>query len=556
MKAKSPPKKIKKFVVKKGLAEVDIISFHEQRSFHEGLIAGRSARSDRLSLKALSDKDCLELYFHNKNQIKFLAHCCATAGMKKIGGYSSSEQVLIFLFIVVNDISYRKTGTIFKLNKSNVERIFHNVLNHLTEFSQENSSMSSPDEILLESTTGMCKRVYGNAIVLLIDCTYHYIDKPSNDLDLNQRYYCPYKHRHLVKTQSIVTTAGQPIASSQYFPGRESDNSILSRTFEREFSCFAGFMDIIDQSEEVILILDRGYANFKKSFERKQADDPAYFPQVKIKIPVDVIDPVTKQYPTQIADMSRLQITSLRWAVEVFHRRIKIFGICSNIHQLSFIQANFNNIYQFLTSSIKVFGYSRRSNSESTLFNATEKFMLLSNNPFLFDCSIKEEVHNVESPIHPKKRRHFSEIYFKDSNLIQKFQHLTEDMILKLSGGIFLFNKSKSYDNVLRQALELRARDRFQNLGDRSTVTRTSRYQQLNKLEVLDRVILEAHFPNIHYLIRVNIPSFHQSQGRMLSYIALNQQNQFHFYCSCPSGMRSMPCAHSLAFIRLIFSLK
>ena len=187
MKAKSPPKKIKKFVVKKGLAEVDIISFHEQRSFHEGLIAGRSARSDRLSLKALSDKDCLELYFHNKNQIKFLAHCCATAGMKKIGGYSSSEQVLIFLFIVVNDISYRKTGTIFKLNKSNVERIFHNVLNHLKDFSQENSSMSSPDEVLLESTTGMCKRVYGNAIVLLIDCTYHYIDKPSNDLDLNQQ---------------------------------------------------------------------------------------------------------------------------------------------------------------------------------------------------------------------------------------------------------------------------------------------------------------------------------------------------------------------------------
>ena len=136
------------------------------------------------------------------------------------------------------------------------------------------------------------------------------------------------------------------------------------------------------------------------------------------------------------------------------------------------------------------------------------------------------------------------------------FQHLTSDMILKLSGGIFLFNKSKSYDNVLRQALELRARDRFQHLGDRSTVTRTSRYQQLNKLEVLDRVILEAHFPNINYLVRVNIPSFHTSQGRMLSYIALNQQNQFHFYCSCPSGMRSMPCAHSLAFIRLIFSQK
>ena len=485
-----------------------------------------------------------------------MAHCCSTAGMKKIGGYSSSEQVLIFLFIIVNDISYRKTGTIFKLNKSNVERIFHNVLRHLKDFSQENSSMRSPDQILLESTTGMCKRVYGNAIVLLIDCTYHFIDKPSNDLDLNQRYYCPYKHRHLVKTQSIVTTAGQPIASSHYFPGRESDNNILSRTFEREFSCFDSFMDIIEQSNNVVLILDRGYANFKKSFERKQAADPAYYPQVRIKIPVDIIDPVTKQYPTDVADRSRLEITSLRWAVEVYHKRIKTFEICSNIHQLSFIEANFNNIYQFLTSSIMVFGYSRRSNSESTLFNATDKFMLLSNNPFLFNCSIKDDVHNVESPIHPKKRRHFSEIYFKDFNLIQMFQHLTSDMILKLSGGIFLFNKSKSYDNVLRQALELRARDRFQNLGDCSTVTRTSRYQQLNKLEVLDRVILEAHFPNINYLVRVNIPSFHTSQGRMLSYIALNQQNQFHFYCSCPSGMRSMPCAHSLAFIRLIFSLK
>ena len=129
-------------------------------------------------------------------------------------------------------------------------------------------------------------------------------------------------------------------------------------------------------------------------------------------------------------------------------------------------------------------------------------------------------------------------------------------MILKLSGGRFLFEKSKSYDNVLRQALDIRARERFQNLGDHSTITRTSRYNQMNKLEVLDEVTLQAHFEDVNFLLRVNIPSFHTSQGRMLTYIALNRDDKFHFYCSCPSGMRSMPCAHSLAFIRLIFSLQ
>ena len=556
VKAKNPPKKFNKFVVKKNMSERDIITFHEQRSYHEGLIAGRSERSDRLSLKSLSDNDCLDLYFHNKNQIKFLAHCCSQAGMRKIGGFSASEQLLIFLFISVNDLSYRKTGTIFKSNKSTIERVFHNVLQHLKDFSLENSSMRSPDQVLLESTTGMCKRVYGNAVVLLIDCTYHFLHKPSNDMDLNQKYYCPYKHRHLVKTQSIVTTAGQPVASSQFFPGRESDNSILSRTFEREFDCFDGFMEIIDHAEDVVLILDRGYANFKKSFEQKQAADPAYYPHVKIRIPVDVIDPVTKQYPTRVADESRLEITSLRWAVEVFHRRIKTFGICSNIHQLDFVLANFNEIYRFLTASITLFGYSRRCNTQSTLFNATEKFMLLANNPYLFNCTIKDQVHNSDSVIHPRKRRHFTEVSYKDANLILKFQHLTSDMILKLSGGRFLFEKSKSYDNVLRQALDIRARERFQNLGDHSTITRTSRYNQMNKLEVLDEVTLQAHFEDVNFLLRVNIPSFHTSQGRMLTYIALNRDDRFHFYCSCPSGMRSMPCAHSLAFIRLIFSLQ
>ena len=452
-------------------------------------------------------------------------------------------------------MSYRKTGSVFKLNKSTVERIFHNVLHHLKDFSQENSQMQSADQILLESTTGFCKRVYGNAIVLLIDCTYHHLEKPSNDLDLNQRFYCPYKHRHLVKTQSIVTTAGQPVSASQFFPGRQSDTDILNRTFQREFECFYNFLDIIEQANDVVLILDRGYSQFKKSFEQKQAENAAYYPHVKIKIPVDVIDPTTKQYPTAIADQSRLEITSLRWPVEVFHRRIKTFGICSNTHQLQFVEKNFNEVYKFLTSSIKIFGYSRRCNTESTLFSATDKYMLLAVNPYIFNCTIKDQVHNVDSVIHPRKRRHFTEVYYKDTNLIRRFNHLTEDMILKLSGGIFLFNKSKSYDNVLRQALELRARDHLQHHGDRSTITRTSRYNQMNKLEVLDRVVLQAHFENVDYLIRVHIPSFHTSQGRMLTYVALNRQNKFHFYCSCPSGMRSLPCAHSLAFLRLIFSL-
>ena len=555
VKIKSPPKKINKFVVKKGLSEVDIISFHETRSYHEGLIAGRSEKSDRLSLKSLTNDECLDLYFHSKNQIKYLAHCCVTSGLKKTGGLSASEQVLVFLFIAVNDISYRKTGTVFKINKSTVERIFHNVLNHLKDFSHENSSMRSADQILLESTTGMCKRVYGNSLVLLIDCTYHFIDKPSNDLDLNQKFYCPYKHRHLVKTQSIVTTAGQPVSSSQYFPGRQSDTDILNRTFQREFVCFNNFLDILDQAEDVVLILDRGYKQFKKSFEHKQAADPAYYPHVKIQIPVDVINPDTKQYPTNIADESRLKVTSLRWPCECYHARIKTFKICSNVHQLNFIENNFNQIYKFLTSSIKVFGYSRRCNTESTLFSATEKFMLLSDNPYLFNCTLKDQVHVVDSVLHPRKRRHFTEVFYKNTNLIQRFSFLTEDIILKLSAGNFLFNKSKAYDNVLRQALEARAHDRFPNLGDRSTMTRTSRYDQLNKLEVLDKVILQAHLDNVDYLVRVNIPSFHTSQGRMLTYIALNRQNKFHFYCSCPSGMRSLPCAHSLAFLRLAFSL-
>ena len=95
----------------------------------------------------------------------------------------------------------------------------------------EHSVCLNIDYIQQELTTEYARIIYPNALILILDGTYWYSEKPHNDKESKQ-LWCSFKYRHLLKTMTICTTTGHFILTNQIFPGKKDD-----RLGRQKFSC-------------------------------------------------------------------------------------------------------------------------------------------------------------------------------------------------------------------------------------------------------------------------------------------------------------------------------
>lgn len=236
---------------------------------------------------------------------------CDTIPRKSLG---------LYLMRLRLGLSLRGLGAMFNLPLATISRYLKTTRQQLTQdfvplflgfnaiTHQEASSMH---------TRTLAKELFGknmDSVVLIMDGTYLYIEK-SNHFALRRPTYSMHKGRHLVKPFTVCTTDGYIVDMLGPFCARNNDSTILNSLIMEAGSLMREWLTGDD-----CLILDRGFRDSLTLLDwmNIRSETPCFMGTNQ------------KQPDPKSANKSR-QVTSIRWAVEAVHARIKKFKYFSNV---------------------------------------------------------------------------------------------------------------------------------------------------------------------------------------------------------------------------------
>jgi len=544
--------KTSKFKVGKVLQGVND-RFVARKAREEAILEYKKTAS--VDFESMTDEQMIDLVLHSKDQVITLVDYCKRGGVKKTK-LNITKKVLVFLTYIRQDIGFRAMSIFFNISKSTISRIIEEVLCGLQEFSSKYSSCLNLAEILGEHTTLYSKMVHGaDTLLLVCDGTYFYTSHPQ-DAERSIQLWSGQKKRHLFKAMTICATDGHLILPYRLYEGRQNDSKIMRSIFENQTGEFDTFIDLV-KTKPCILICDRGFVGFRKWLESSQQQNPDFFPEVKVLIPVNQQDE-NDQYDQAAADESRKLVTSIRMVVEQVHGHQKIFGVAKNEHQLHFMDKHFHAIILFINGSLNAFGYARRGKPSIRRFSDEEKYLFLTENPWLFASTLNIDIHDAESCVYVNRRRFWTEYPYYSEELLRHFPKLSDKIIDEFTGGIYQKKKAKTYIRNLLNLLQIRADGLDSRDGSQATNTTatSSGTRKVYRVMSLERAAQEAHYPNFQILLRMDIPSFYSGSRKFKTFIAvkkvpLDGSYKFCFACTCSTGLRTTPCAHGILVLYL-----
>ena len=336
-----------------------------------------------------------------------------------------------------------------------------------------------------------------------------------------------------------------------YFPcyGKLTDNQIFSKIFDNQIPIMAPFIEMLKTHSSTTLVLDRGFQGWKNQFEAKQKNDPSFFPNLKIVLPVNKCDSETGQYSKIDVDESRLKVTSLRGIVERVHSQIKTFKFFYQENNSNFLRNNLGFLLNFIISSLNKFGYARRTGKDTETFSAEESVNTLKGfHPRKFYSELNSFLVSQTHDLSYRKRSNWIEHSFL--KIPEYFPFLNETEIESMSGGPYGLKKAKQYRKKILQLLQERA-----DLIGPDSRSNTS-YATIGAVKTYRTLLLNekmaSEYLNADFVLRLDVPSFFGSTRKYIVAIAGRKTENgiiFDTGCTCSTGSRSTPCVHgTLAF--------
>ena len=199
----------------------------------------------------------------------------------------------------------------------------------------------------------------------------------------------------------------------------------------------------------------------------------------------------------------------------------------------------------------------RRTGKNSRMFESDERFILLTNNPLILKTEMYKFIMDQDHDFWWKKRAKsiWIEIDYESSELRNSFPKMTKRQIASLTGGPFLFEKSRGY-KCHHCKLYHERREDLQNRLNRSITTAASKTSTAYRIEKLNNLFIEKYLPGlgITSVFRFDINSYYKKNKKFKTYIAIrNIPNEFMFSfgCTCSTGTRVTPCVHGVLICHL-----
>ena len=333
----------------------------------------------------------------------------------------------------------------------------------------------------------------GSHAVLLWDGTYFYTWK-SSDNELNRKTYSGYKHRHLLKTMSLVFPDGHILDALGPYPadGKHNDASLAEHILTHNTDLRKWL-----QADD-IQVVDRGFRDSTDIFDSQKLNMqmPEYLPKGQ------------SQHTTTEANHSRL-VTKVRWVVEAYHSRLKKFrGIDGVIP--SPLLSHLGAFVRIISAALNAYrspqyttGPEDEQLAKDMLAKVTEQ-----------DNHLAERIKS--GPLSSRGRKWLS---LHAADVIPDFPILSECGLRKLTCGIFQLKMAPSYLN--------------------------------EHLDENGEFEIQVHSEAPH-LARAQIRSRHVNASRYYTLIEHGKSNATpvsSWYCSCKCGQRTIGCCVHVATV-------
>ena len=234
---------------------------------------------------------------------------------------SEARNALAMFWIKLKtNLSFKQIGFLFNISgdgenrRKVVSRSFDSVCQVLTDVLVPKylriSHLSRSEAI--DHNTSFSNEFFGEKVTIIWDGTYFYAGKASSH-EFQRATYSGQKKRHLVKFMSLCLADGYCLDTLGPFFGTANDATVTNH-----ITTTRNVLERWCEASDVIIV-DRGFRDVAEAFSHLD-----YEPKMPIYLPNG-----QKQHTTKDANEARL-VTKVRWPVESYHARLKIWRFFSN----------------------------------------------------------------------------------------------------------------------------------------------------------------------------------------------------------------------------------
>ena len=453
-----------------------------------------------LQYSTLSNEDCRAWTgwtFAEFNQIHDICVRKFSSTNKKLK--STHDALLIFWAKLKTNLSWPQLSSLCGLTKSDVSKTFHMVKSALADTIIEKylGPKHISREMAISHNTVFTRAFYGNAVTVILDGTYIYIQK-SSDHQLQRSSYSGQKKRNYLKFMSIVLPDGYVLDTIGPFYGNENDAKITTKIMDSIENLQQWFC------EDDHFIVDRGFRDVLELLRSSGYSPvmPSYLKQGET------------QHECQTANEDR-QCTKTRWVVESYHGRFKQWKFFKDQLSSNYFIEIISDLVKIITACLNgipgpIYVRSPERDKKDELL--AERMLSRMNKENALAKMVQED---------PSLTRRARILWKKLDGLTIEFPKLDEEYLETITCGTYQLKQAEGY-----------IQEHFTSSGD-------------------FEVWVHQHSNG---LLRAQIHSRHKSQTKYNVWIQYDTSNSADpikdYYCTCPCGQRTVGmCAHTACIL-------
>ncbi|CAF3854928.1 unnamed protein product [Rotaria sp. Silwood1] len=356
------------------------------------------------------------------------------------------------------------------------------------------------EQVLKEHTRPLAQQLLAdndaNKAIIILDGTYVYIQKSSNNL-LQRRTYSLHKGKQLVKPMMIVSTDGYIISAMGPYlsDGKNNDAEITKNII---YNNKQGILDWLAAGD--VIVVDRGF--------RDVLEDLNKFGYTT-KMP-SFIGKGQKQFTTIEANETRL-VTKIRWVIESANGRVKQWRFFDHVVPNTMIE-KIGDYFRIICAIINRYRpvFVKDTSKDQQIGEKILKLLRETN-------KIKTYVENIKNNTEKKLKW----MPMNATNSMPNFPRMNFDELQELTLGVYQLKQARAY------------------------ITEHMTSEGAYSVKITDQR---------QDLLRAQIQSRYKNNTKYDIYIQYDPKNVSGWYCTCPNGSRVVGCCAHIASIMYYLS--